>query len=108
LRNEGVDVSGFKRENMSMFRALLLLNDWRSIAQKLGQEAFRYFGNHLPMKDIGEAVKIASPQIYGLLQTVARELPKYVDTGADSGLWIGDSSSAFNEMDKRYVHEGTN
>jgi hypothetical protein len=50
-----------------MFRSLLLLNDWRSIAKDLGQKSFSYFGEKLSKKDFGDAVKLVSPRVYGVL-----------------------------------------
>lgn len=39
---------------------------------------------------MGSILKEVSPKAYDFVTKVANELPKYVDDGADSGIWLGD------------------
>lgn len=57
---------------------------------------------------MGSILKEVSPKAYDFVTKVANELPKYVDDGADSGIWLGDQSSRHGEMDKRYDVQGIN
>jgi len=67
-----------------------MLNDWRSIAKELGANMFSYAKKNLTKDIVGKALHAISPDVYSAVKTFSKELPKYIDYGADSGIWIGD------------------
>lgn len=87
LSKENVDVSNIK--DLSDFRALLLINDWRSIAKGIGQTLFSA-GKALGPENIAKALKYVSPTAYDLVQEYKKYLPVLEDFKADSGIWSGD------------------
>lgn len=68
LQNEGVNVEQY-REDLPTFRAILMLNDWRSIAKDLGQRMFSYASQNIGKGSVGKLLHAINPTIYEAIKT---------------------------------------